>query len=59
MLQNFYETLPEGQKARRLLELQQRAAEQSASIDAKEDAKRAAFEATREENLSASLTKTK
>jgi hypothetical protein len=59
MLQNFYETLPEGQKSKRLLELQQRADEQSASIDAKADAERPEFDAEREANLSASLTKTK
>jgi len=58
MLQNFYETLPEGMRDKKQRELQQRAAKQSAAIDEQVDAERSDFDAEREANLSASLIRT-
>jgi hypothetical protein len=57
MLQQFNDTLPEGRKAKALQALKKKAATESAALDREEDDRRSAFDAEREAQLEASLTR--
>ena len=57
MLQQFNDTLPEGRKAKAFQALKKKAATESAAIDREEDDQRSAFDAEREAQLEASLTR--